>query len=119
MRREEREAAALVKFEEYQAEQEEERRAYVVEKVLARTKQKGVDLVRDIIWVYRNLGNDRVKREYAPSLGALDLLDWVRADGANRKQFCSSLLPKALAIKAAREKEERKKEPAAASGGSE
>jgi len=83
--------------------------AEIIPQIEARSEKRGVDLSRDMVWVYRNLGVVDVKYESAPSVGAVELLEWVLADDGNRKHFYQSHLPRALAMQEARQKAEREK----------
>ncbi len=75
-----------------------------------RTAKRGVDLVEDYLWVYKNLGTEKVKMKSAPTTGALELLAWVQKDIANKKHFYGPMLTKAQAVQEAREKQQLERE---------
>jgi hypothetical protein len=66
----------------------------VIEMLAGRDSDKPVDMVRDTLWVYQNLGRGKVKPEDAPSLGAWNLLAWAKD---YRSRFFEQILPKAMA----------------------
>ena len=77
--------------------------------VEAKTAKRGIDLSRDIVWVYRNMGRDTIYFEHAPSVGAVELLNWVLSDDSKREHFYKVMLPKALAMQEARQRKEAEK----------
>jgi hypothetical protein len=87
-----------------------DKQASYLKKVAKRQAGTRFCLATDIVWVYKNLGVDEAELTVAPSLGALQLLKWVKKNEKHQHTFYSTMVPKALAVKAGKAKAEKAKE---------
>jgi hypothetical protein len=77
------------------------RNAAVIEEILLRPKTLSSDIISDVAWVYGHVGDDEVKPDAVPSLGAWSMWRWAKE---NRNEFFEGIWPKAAAAKGNRDK---------------